>query len=133
MRSETIPTELLKVIPPELVTVKLPILVPIAPLTVTTSVVLIVRFDLTPVVPLIELKVIGVAAPAPKVKVAPGLTVAAPKVMRPTPGLKVALVSKVTGEFRDIAAAVALISLALTLIAEDALAVTPPKKLNTSL
>ena len=109
MRSALDPTAPLKVIPPELVTVSVPILVPIAPLTDTVSVVLMVIFDLTPEVPLMEDKVIGVAAPAPKVNVAPGLTMAAPKVIRPTPGLNVTLFSKVTGALSESAAAVELI------------------------
>ena len=133
MRSELLPTAPLKVTPPELVIVKLPILVPTAPENVTVSVVLIVILDLTPDTPLIELNVIGVAAPAPRVKVAPGLTVAAPKVIRPVVGLRVVLVSKVIGELSDWADAVLLISLALTVIPDEAFAVTPPKKLNTSL
>ena len=87
----------------------MPIFVPIAPLTVTTSLVLMVILDLTPVVPLMELRVIGVAAPLPSVRVAPGLTVAAPKVIRPTPGLKVTLFSTVVGELSEIAEAVVLI------------------------
>ena len=76
---------------------------------------------------------VGVAAPAPKVSVAPGLTVVAPKVMRPTPGLNVTLFSIVVGEFKEIADAVALIWLALIEMPEEAFAVTPPKRLKISL
>jgi hypothetical protein len=130
--SEAVPTVPPKAIPPEFVIVKLPIFVPMGP-TVTKPVVLMVILDFTPEVPLMELKAIGVAAPAPKVNVASGFTVVAPKVISPTPGLKVILFSKVVGELREIAEAVVLIAAAFTVTAEEAFAVMPPKKLNTSL
>ena len=70
MRLPFAPTAPLNVMPPELVIVKLPMSVPIAPETVMAAVVLKVMPDGTPpVVPEIELSVIGVAAPEPRVKV----------------------------------------------------------------
>ena len=72
-------TVLLKVVPPELVMVSVPISVPMAPLTVTAPVVLIVMLDEEPpVVPLIEERLIGLALPLPIVKYAPFANVVAP-------------------------------------------------------
>ena len=127
------PTAPLKVIPPEFVTVSAPISVPIAPLTVTTSVVLKVIFEgLLPATPVMEARVIGVAAPVPSVKVTPSLSVTAPSVIRPVVGLRVLLTSKVTGTAMYNGLAVAVMLCALTVTA-DAFAIDkPPKKLNTS-
>ena len=58
----------LKVVPPELVMVKVPTLVPTAPLTVTAPVVLMVRFALPLLGPVTVVKLIGVAAVAPTVR-----------------------------------------------------------------
>ena len=62
------PTVLLKVVPPELVMVSVPTLVPTAPLTVTAPVVLMVRFALPVDGPVTVVRLIGVAAPAPIVR-----------------------------------------------------------------
>lgn len=62
------PTVLLKVVPPELVIVRMPMLVPTTPLTVTAPVVLIVRFALPLDGPVTVVRLIGVTAPAPNVK-----------------------------------------------------------------
>ena len=98
IRPPLAPTAPLKVIPPELVMVKVPISVPIAPETVIADVVLKVIFDLAlPAVPEIELNVIGVAAPAPRTKVAPSSRVTAPRVIRPEVGLRVVLYPKRVG------------------------------------
>ena len=58
----------LKVVPPELVMVKVPTLVPTAPPTATTPAVLIVRFALPLLGPVTVVNVIGVAAVAPTVR-----------------------------------------------------------------
>ena len=71
-----------KVVPPELVTVKVPMLVPIAP-TETTPVVLIVIFCAVPVEPVIDVMVSALRAPVPIVKLAPEDKVVAPRVMAP--------------------------------------------------
>ena len=135
MRSElVVPTAPAKSIPPELVTVNVPISVPIAPLTVTAAVVLIVRFDLGPLAtPLIDVNVIGVAAPAPKTSVIPSATVAAPNEILPVPELKVVLAIKLTGTLIDNGLLVAVTLAALIVTEEEVLLLRPPKKLNTSL
>ena len=74
-------TVLENVVPPELVTVTVPIADPTAP-TETVPVVLIVKFGV-PEEPLTVPKVIGVPAPAPTVRVTPSDKVAAPKVICP--------------------------------------------------
>ena len=72
----------LNVAPPELVIVKVPISVPIAPEAVTAPVVLIVTLDAEPLaVPETLDKLIALAIPVPKVKVTPSAKVVAPKVI----------------------------------------------------
>ena len=61
-------TVLLKVAPPELVIVMVPTLVPTAPLTVTAPVVSNVRLAVPLDGPVTVVRLMGVAAPAPKVK-----------------------------------------------------------------
>ncbi len=74
----------LKVVPPELVIVTVPISVPMVLETVTAPVVLIVRFDtVLPAVPAIDDRLIAFAIPVPKVNVTPSASVVAPKVMVP--------------------------------------------------
>ena len=58
----------LKVVPPELVMVMVPIRVPTAPLTVTAPVVSNVRLAVPLDGPVTVVRLIGVAAPAPKVR-----------------------------------------------------------------
>ena len=115
IRSElAVPTAPAKSIPPEFVTVNVPISVPIAPLTVTADVVLIVKFDLGPLAtPLTEVNVIGVAAPAPRTSVMPSATVAAPNVILPVPELKVVLALKLTGVLMETGLLVAVTLAAL--------------------
>ncbi|CAM3792469.1 hypothetical protein POBR111598_09905 [Polynucleobacter brandtiae] len=74
----------LKVVPPELVMVRVPMSVPMVLETLTTPVVLIVRFD-TPLfaVPATDDKLIALAMPVPNVRVAPSASVVAPRVMVP--------------------------------------------------
>ena len=70
------------VVPPELVSVTVPILVPMAPLIVATPVVFRVRFEAPDEYPVTDDNEIGVAAPAPTVKVYPVLlNVIAPMVI----------------------------------------------------
>lgn len=61
-------TVLLKVVPPELVIVMVPIRVPTAPLTVTAPLVSKVRLAVPLAGPVTVVRLTGVAAPAPKVK-----------------------------------------------------------------
>ena len=80
----TAPTAPVKVVPPELVMVSVPISVPIVLETVTAPVVLIVRFDTAfRAVPIIEERLIALAIPVPRVRVTPSASVVAPKVMVP--------------------------------------------------
>ena len=133
IRSPVPPTEPLKVTPPELVIVRVPMSVPMLPLKVTASLVLIVMCDLAPAaVPEIELRVMGVAAPAPSVKVAPSSKVTAPRVIRPVVGLRVVLTSKRTGTLINNSLAVAEIVWALIVTAEALAIDKPPTKLKVS-
>ena len=82
--SEAASTVPVKVVPPELVMVSVPISVPIVLETVTAPVVLIVRFDTAfRAVPIIEERLIALAIPVPRVRVTPSASVVAPKVMVP--------------------------------------------------
>ena len=62
-------TVLLNVVPPDCVTVNVPIWVPTTPLTVTRPVVLIVRFDEPLIGPVTDASVNAVEPPVPSVKV----------------------------------------------------------------
>lgn len=74
----------LKVAPPELAIVRVPISVPMVPDTVSAPIVLIVRFEgVPPVVPAIDERLIALAIPVPRVSVTPSASVVAPKVMVP--------------------------------------------------
>ena len=78
------PTAPLKVVPPELVMVRVPMSVPMVLLTATTPVVLIVRLEVLPEsVPATELRLIALLIPVPKVKVTLSAKVVAPKLMAP--------------------------------------------------
>ena len=78
------PTAPLKVVPPELVIVRVPISVPIVLLTATAPVVLMVRLEVLPEsVPATELRLIALLIPVPKVKVTLSAKVVAPKLMAP--------------------------------------------------
>ena len=75
-------TVLLNVVPPDWVIVTIPISVPIASLTVTTPVLLIIKLEtVPPEVPVIAAKLIGLAMPVPTVNVTPSAKVAAPNVI----------------------------------------------------
>ena len=70
MRSLLLPTLPANVIPAELVTVKVPISVPIAPATLTVPKVLIVKLETAfPATPLTEERLILAAPPLPNVSV----------------------------------------------------------------
>ena len=72
----------LNVVPPELVIVKVPMSVPIAPEAVTAPVVLIVMLEAEPLAtPDTVVMLIGVDAPVPTVNVLPSEIVIAPKVI----------------------------------------------------
>ena len=77
-------TVLEKVAPPELVMVRVPISVPMAPAAATTPVVLIIRFDAVPlVVPVTASRLMAFAIPVPTVNVALSANVASPKSINP--------------------------------------------------
>ena len=78
------PTAPLKVVPPELVMVRVPMSVPMVLLTATAPVVLIVRLEVLPEsVPATELKLIALALPVPMIKVTLSAKVVAPKLIAP--------------------------------------------------
>ena len=77
-------TVLEKVVPPELVSVIVPISVPTAPLTLMTPVVFNVKFDTVPLaVPVTAPKLIAFAIPVPTVNVTLSANVALPNVIAP--------------------------------------------------
>ena len=95
IRSELVPTAPLKVVPPELVMVRVPISVPMVLLTATAPVVLIVRLEAKPeAVPATELRLIALAMPVPRVKVTLSAKVVAPKLMAPVAVPPIAVVAK---------------------------------------
>ena len=78
------PNAPLKVVPPELVMVRVPISVPMVLLTATAPVVLIVRLEVLPEsVPATEIRLIALALPVPIVKVTLSAKVVAPKLIAP--------------------------------------------------
>ncbi len=107
--------------------------VPTAPLTVTAPVVLIVRLDAAPrAVPVTELRLIGVALPAPTVSVAPSASVAAPSVICPVEAPPIVelppTATPVLPSPSVITPVPAAVTLPFTLMAEGAVATTPPVK-----
>ena len=95
MRSELVPTAPLKVVPPELVIVRVPISVPMVLLTATAPVVLIVRLEAKPeAVPATELRLIALAMPVPRVKVTLSAKVVAPRLIAPVAVPPSAVVAK---------------------------------------
>ena len=78
------PTAPLKVVPPELVMVRVPMSLPIVLLTATAPVVLIVKLEARPKsVPATELRLIALLMPVPRVKVTLSAKVVAPRLMAP--------------------------------------------------
>ena len=126
--SELDPTAPLKVVPPELVTVRMPISVPIVLETVTAPVVLMVRFEALPLaVPAIDDKLIAFAIPVPIVRVTPSASVVAPKVMVPVEAPPIDVLElTVTGAPRLITPVPAALTVPPKLIRLGAVAVTPP-------
>ena len=121
-------TVLLNVVPPELVIVMVPISVPMAPLTVTAPVVLMVRFELVPLaVPVTDDRLMALAMPVPTVSVTPSAKVAAPKVMLPVevPPM-VAFALTVTGAPKLRTPVPAAVIVPATVIPLGAVAVRPP-------
>ena len=112
IRSAPPPTAPLKVVPPELVMVKVPISVPMVPLTATAPVVLIVRFEARPdAVPATEVKLIALAMPVPKVKVTLSAKVIAPKLIAPVAVPPIAVVARMlTGVVPKLIALVVLLA-----------------------
>ena len=125
-----------KVVPPDWVTVKVPISVPTAPPMVTTPVVLIVKFEAVPeAVPLIALVLTVVAPPEPKVNVTPSESVAVPKVIVPLPADNVEL--PVNEVVPSVNAVLVVVTLPFTVVELGLLPLpeveTPPVKVNASL
>ena len=127
-------TVLPKVVPPELVTVMVPILVPTAPLTVIAPVVSNVRLAVPLDGPVTVVRLIGVAAPAPKVRllfraIAPVVIwpVEAPPMVEVPPMVKPVLLSPSV-----ITPVPAAVTVPFTLTALGAVATTPPVKLIVS-
>ena len=135
VRATAVPTNTLplKVVPPEFVTVRFFMLLvtsPIAPLTVAAPVVFKVRLEeLSVVVLLIEARLIGVAAPAPTVSVEASAIVASVKVICPVdvPPIVVLPVT-LMGAPRLMTPVPAADTVPSTLIADGAVAMTPPVK-----
>ncbi len=129
------PTVLPKVVPPELVIVRVPTLVPIAPLTVTVPAVSIARFALPLEGPVTVVRLIGVAALAPKFKLL--FRLIAPVVMVPVevpPMVDVPpIVSAVLLSPKVITPVPAALTLPLTVMALGAVATTPPVNAIVSL
>ncbi len=126
--SELDPTAPLKVVPPELVIVRIPISVPMVLETVTAPVVLIVRFEALPLaVPAIDDKLIVFAIPVPIVRVTPSASVVAPKVMVPVEAPPIDVLElTVTGAPRLITPLPAALTVPPKLIRLGAVAVIPP-------
>ena len=122
-------TVLLKVVPPELVSVSVPMSVPTAPVTLTAAVVFSVRFDaVPPAVPLTLPSVSGVAAPVPTVRVLLSARVALPSVIwpveaPPTVASSVTLTAVVP---RLMTAVPAALMVPAMFFDDGAVAVTPP-------
>ena len=113
------------VIPPELVTVTVPIADPTVP-TETMPVVLIVKFGV-PEEPLTVPKVIGVPAPAPTVNVTPSDKVAAPKVICPVDvPPTVEFPETVTPVVPKLITPVSAVIVPLIVLELGAVAITPP-------
>ena len=125
-------TVLLKVVPPELVMVSVPTLVPTAPLTVIDPVVSKVKLALPLDGPVMVVRLIGVAAPAPKVRLL--LSAIAPKVIVPVevpPIVDVPpIVTPVLLSPKVITPVPAAVTVPLTVMALGAVAVKPPVKAN---
>ena len=128
------PTAPLKVVPPELVMVRVPILVPTAPPMATSPVVLIVRFALPLTGPVTVVSVIGVAAPAPTVRLL--FRLIAPVVIWPVdapPMIDVPpMLTAVPLSPKVITPVPAAVTIPFTVIALGAVATTPPVKLMVS-
>ena len=121
-------TVLLNVVPPELVTVTVPIVDPTAP-TETTPVVLIVKFGAPPE-PLTVPNVIALPIPVPTVNVVPDAKVAAPKVICPVdvpPTVELPLtLMPVLASPRVITPVLAAVTVPFKLMLLGSVAVTPP-------
>lgn len=131
------PTVPLKVVPPELVIVTVPMSVPMLPPIVTAPVVLMVRFEALPLaVPVTEERLMALAMPVPIVKVAPSARVAAPKVMLPVeapPTVELPpIVTPVLLSPKVITPVPAAVTVPLTVMALGAVATIPPVKFIVS-
>ena len=124
----------LKVAPPELVIVNVPTLVPIAPLTVIDPVVSKVKLAVLLDGPVTVVRLIGVATPAPKVRLL--LSAIAPIVMVPVEVLPIVeappMVTPVLLSPKVMTPVPAAVTVPFTVTALGAVATTPPVKLIVS-
>jgi len=120
-------TVLENVVPPDLVTVTVPISVPTAPLTVTAPVVLIVKLETEfNAVPVTEDKEIGVSAPAPTVNVLLSDKVAAPIVICPVDAPPIVESPVIETVPKVITPVPAALTVPLIVLELGAVAITPP-------
>ena len=130
------PTAPVKVVPPELVMVRVPMSVPMVLLTATTPVVLIVRLEARPKsVPATELRLIALALPVPIVKVTLSAKVVAPKLMAPVAAPPMVVLAKMlTGV---VAKLITLLPVVAAIVPDKyfvlgAVAVKPPANVRVS-
>ena len=130
------PTAPLKVVPPELVMVRVPISVPMVLLTATAPVVLIVKLEARPKsVPATELRLIALLMPVPRVKVTLSAKVVAPRLMAPVAVPPMVVVAKMlTGV---VAKLITLVELFAAIVPDKyfvlgAVAVKPPANVKVS-
>ena len=125
------PTAPENVVPPEFVTVSVPISVPMDPLTVTAPVTSMVTFDaVLPAVPAMLVRLIPPEPPVPSVSVTPSARVAAPSVIVPLPAAKVELPA--TDVVPSVRAVFVVVTFPLTEVA-PAVWTSPPVKVSVSL
>jgi hypothetical protein len=131
MVSPDVPTAPENVVPPEFVTVSVPMSVPMAPLTVTAPVTLNVTFDAVPeAVPVMLERLTAPEPPVPSVSVTPSASVAAPSVIVPLPAASV--VFPATVEAASVRAVFVVVTFPLSVV-EPAVWTSPPVNVSVSL
>ena len=124
-----------KVVPPELVILRLPISVPTVPVTEAVPKVLMVKLLADPpAVPAIAAKLTALLIPVPTVRVAPFSIIEFPNVMAPVdiPPTKAFPFLIRSGAFKFITPVPSAATVPIRLINDGLEAVTPPLKLNKS-
>jgi hypothetical protein len=131
MVSPEVPTAPENVVPPEFVTVSVPMSVPIAPLTVTAPVTLNVRFDAVPeAVPVMLERLTAPEPPVPSVSVTPSASVAAPSVIVPLPAASALFPATV--EAASVRAVFVVVTFPLSVV-DPAVWTSPPVNVSVSL